>query len=545
MDGEEELLGYSKEIAKGSVWGLVGSISLKLVSFLYAILIARAASQGDVGIFYLAISIITIPSVIDDLGLPGALVRYIPYFAERNEKGKIRDLLKMGYTCIFFSSLLLFGLLFWQADNFGAIYQNSHLPFAIKILSVFLIFNNLLSMNSSFFQSSGDIRSMQSVQNTQNVFKLILSAAFFYLFGASILTLSAAFILSFLIAILASVPSVIKKFSLLPLDKSQLTNNEFIREIIPFGITLSVIGSLWSLISSADRLLLGYLTPSATAAELVAVYSIATTFAGVLSIFPASIGSIFLPLMSRLAAKNDLSKMRSMMETANRWVLLITIPVAVMFIGFSSQMLGQFYGPSYAGGGEVMAIFTLGLLISALAYVVSIAFAAIRMIKLEFKITVVVAIVNVLFNFLLIPIYGMIGSAVASVIGFLVMVVLFSYYGKKTFGFTFPYESYKLILAGFVMFFLVMLIKPLIGSASFVLPQLTDAALSSYASKILYLLLIGIVFAFASLVFVLFAILLKCFKKEDVSILKKGLIRLKMPLWVVDFSEKIFSFGTT
>ncbi len=545
MDVESDLPNYSTEMAKGSIWGLAGSIALKLISFLYAIIIARAASQNDVGIFYLCISILTIPGIFDDLGLPGSLARYIPYFQERNEKAKVRDLLKTSYFLVTVSSSIIVILLLWQAGNIGVIYHNAQLPFAIQLLSVFLILNNLLSMNTSYFQGRGDIRSLQFALNVQNVFKLILTVAFFFFFGASVLTLSAAFLLSFLIAFVSSLPEVIKKFSELPQIGEGLSKSELVKEIIPFGLTLSVIGSLWGLISSADRLLLGYLAAPTVASEIVAIYSIATTFAGVLLIFPASIGNIFLPLMSRLAAKNDYNKMRSVMETANRWVLIITIPVAVMFIGFSSQMLSEFYGVSYAKGSDVMAIFTFGLLISSFSYIISIAFAAIRMIKLEFKITIVVAAVNVLLNLIFIPMYGMVGSAMASVMGFVVMLALFSYYGKKTFGFVFPSEAFRLLLAGFFMFALILLIRPFSISLSFSLPHFLDAGLQSYISKILFLFFIGIIFVISSLFFVLVAIFLKCFKKEDVSIMKKGLVRLKLPQIIISSSEKLLSLGVS
>ncbi|MBI5046934.1 oligosaccharide flippase family protein, partial [Candidatus Micrarchaeota archaeon] len=94
----EEISEHSKEVAKGSFWSIFGSIVFKLISFLYVILLARAASQEDVGIFYLSLGIVTIVSFVSDLGLPSALIRYVPYYEGKKELGKINQLLKMSYV---------------------------------------------------------------------------------------------------------------------------------------------------------------------------------------------------------------------------------------------------------------------------------------------------------------------------------------------------------------------------------------------------------------------------------------------------------------
>ena len=70
----------SREVAKGSFWSLAGSVFFKLSSLLYVVLLARAASQDDIGTFYLALSAMSLIWVFSDLGISGALTRYVPFF---------------------------------------------------------------------------------------------------------------------------------------------------------------------------------------------------------------------------------------------------------------------------------------------------------------------------------------------------------------------------------------------------------------------------------------------------------------------------------
>ena len=53
----KEASAHSKEVAKGAFWSLAGQAGIRLVGFFYLVVLARMASQDDVGTFYLALSI--------------------------------------------------------------------------------------------------------------------------------------------------------------------------------------------------------------------------------------------------------------------------------------------------------------------------------------------------------------------------------------------------------------------------------------------------------------------------------------------------------
>ncbi|MDD5172183.1 MAG: flippase [Candidatus ainarchaeum sp.] len=543
MEGEEEIPQYSKEVARGSFWSLLGNIAFKLVSFLYVILIARAASQDDIGLFYLALSVVSIISIFSDIGLAGSLTRYIPYFEGRNEKGKIRDLLNISYIVSSIAAVVLMALLWWQADAIGEAYHNPLLAEAIRMLVSYLFLVNLLRLGTSALQGFADIRSMQYVNNMQNGFKLILTAAFFYLYGASVLTLSAAFIISHIPAVIMAIISTGRKTASFPSGGgTSISTHQLFGEIVPFGIMLNIVTLFWSMTAYADRLLLGYFIDPSLSTETVAVYSIAITMATVLMLFPGSVANIFLPVMSRLAGKNEPVHMRAILETSQRWSLLITLPMGLVMIIFASDMLGIFYGQAYAGGALTMAILTFGFLIQALSYVLLFALAALRLVKLELKLAFIVTMVNVILNALLIPIYGMEGSAMASVASCVVMTILLVHYGNKLFSFSFPAEIYKLVLAAIITFAIVFFMKPYASAVIPLLPM-DVGSLQPYINKIIYLVYLGILGAISTAIFIVFAIILKCFRNEDVLLMKKALHRAKMPPQLISVATAIASFG--
>jgi peptidoglycan biosynthesis protein MviN/MurJ (putative lipid II flippase) len=176
-----------------------------------------------------------------------------------------------------------------------------------------------------------------------------------------------------------------------------------------------------------------------------------------------------------------------------------------------------------------MAITTLGLLIRACSWMLSLALAAMRKVRLELGITLAVAVVNVALNALLIPQYGMEGSAAATLAGFALMLALLAYYSRKLFGFTFAPETYRLFLAGAIAFLLVFAIRQPLSDVQGSLPAIGDGEAGAYSSKVLYLAYLGFLIALSVGLFALAALLLKCLHGEDVSLMRKAMARAGVP----------------
>lgn len=536
-----DLSEHSKTVAKGSFWSLAGSILLKLSSFIYVIFLARFASQSDVGTFYLALSVISIITIFSDLGVSGAFLRYVPFFEGKGHRGKIRDLIGMSYKYLTLFSIIMMLLVISQADAIGVIYHNASLPYAIMVLAVYVLVGNIFRINYLYLQGTADIKGSQLYQNIQNLLKLVITVGMFYLFGSSIAAMSLAFVFSFIIALILSSPTIIRAVSALE-GEERLSHREIVNEIIPLGILIAVLQYFSLMISSADRLVLGYLTPPADAAALVAVYSFATTLAMVLMTFPGAVGNIFFPVVSKLAGKGDTAAMRAVMATSQRWSLLITLPIAVVMVVFGADMMHIFYGASYASGGSVMAIFTLGLVFSALTYTQSLALTAMRLVKIELVISGIACIVNFALLIVLIPYLGMEGAALAGFACFFTSAILFRYYGHKILGYEQPPEVYRLLLSAFAAFLVVLPLKPYAsGAITSTLTMLGGQ--SALLPKVAYLLYLGVMIIFAGLLFMLFSILFKCLKGEDVELMEQSLRKVWVPRSLIALASRIASYG--
>jgi len=540
---EDEVAKHSHEVAWGSFWGLAGTLAFKLVSFAYAIYVARAFSQENVGLFYLSLSVIALVGFWRNLGLPSAISRYVPFFEAKNQGGKILSLLKISFAANAILGVLLFVIIFLLADPIGAIYQSPGLSDGLRMLAAYVLFENLFGVSNSYLQGRRNIKASQFLSNVQNVVKLALTVVLFTFFGATLFTLSAAFILAYVVVFLISIPMVLRSMSGAPSSGGGMSTSEIMHDIIPFGITLTIVQTFWVLISSTDRALLGYFGNPATSIEVVAVYSIASQLALTIMVFPGAMGSIFLPVISRLAGKEEYGTMLKVIQTSQRWILFVTIPIALATMAFAGEMLSVFYGSSYRSGANAMSIFILGLLFSTIVYPISLALAGMRLVRLELYVAIVCAVVNVALNILLIPHFGMEGASAASAAAFLLSAWMFERYGRQYLSYRTPSGIYKLFAAGAIAFAAIMLLKPVAAALATGIPAIGEGDMALYAYKFSYLALLGVMGCIGLAIFGMVALMLRTFKREDIDLLHSAAGKARIPPKLISFAGKIALLG--
>jgi O-antigen/teichoic acid export membrane protein len=526
---------HSKEIAKGAFWNLAGSAGVKLIGFFYLVLLARMAPQEDVGTFYLALSIFGMISVLADFGLPMAFTRYTPYLISRNETDKLLTLLKISYAVVSILAILGGAIIFLSADSLSN--KNPQLAQTLRILSPYLLLSVLFNMNIGFLGGKKKMKEQSVLLTTQTIAKLFLTVAFFFFIGATILSIAAGFVLSFLAVVIISFFYVRAELAGLPASTGGTNATELMREVLPFGLALSVVTYLWAIVGYLDRIMIGYMLDPAISAATVAVYSMATSLSGLIMIFPGAIAAIFLPIISAFIGQDKKEETSNACETSLRWMIFVTFPLTLVMIAFPDSILRMFYGDSYAIGGFAMAVFSAGLFIRSISLTQSLVLAGMRMVGIELKVVAVAAFVNVLLNLFLIPSYGMNGAAVASAVAFIIATILFVYYSRKIVSFRIPPEAYKAFISGMIALALIFVIRPYLSGMLGQLPSFGEGDMALLISNIVRLLAFGLLFIIALAVYVTVLFFLKSFHSDDIEILGAALRRGKMPEnWVSGLS---------
>ena len=302
----------------------------------------------------------------------------------------------------------------------------------------------------------------------------------------------------------------------------RLGRDELLRDIAPLGLMIAVLQNFSSLLPVSDRLVLGFLADPSSALSEVAIYSVLTTLATVLFVFPSSVGGIFLPVFSRLAGKNERDRMREVIDSSLRWTLMIAVPVGITMMVLSKEILSLFYGPSYASGALALSIFSAGMIISAASHILWLALAGLRMITVELVVAAASGLLNIALAFALVPSFGMEGAAAASAAGFICSFILLLHYCGGLLSYRPGPHALRLFIPSVLTLAALLLLRPVLSP---LLPESSE----SLEGRILSLAAIGALTAVSYALFGLMAVFSGCFTEEDKGLAERALLRAGLP----------------
>lgn len=191
----------TKTIAKGSFWIMLSSICTKIISFIYSILIARYVLADDIGAFNLVLSILGILFIFTDLGLVYSLNRYVPYLYGRNEFGKLRNLVKLCYGGGGILTFIFTVGVFLLSDVIAQLFEQPTIAPLLKIMSMWLLMREIDNINRGILVGRKKIMESQILIAIQDLLKVIVTFALFYIIGFNVNALIVGLLISFLLTL--------------------------------------------------------------------------------------------------------------------------------------------------------------------------------------------------------------------------------------------------------------------------------------------------------------------------------------------------------
>ncbi len=233
-----------------------------------------------------------------------------------------------------------------------------------------------------------------------------------------------------------------------------------LRKLCAYGIPLSLTVALAVVIGSCDRFLIAWFLGEDSAG----LYSVAADFtAQTLFLLMMVIQLAMFPIAVRAFEQQGKEAAQQQMRLNAALLMAIGVPcvigIALLAPGIANCFLGRNYR---AAAGGIMPLVALGAFLAAFkAFHFDAAFQFAHRTIHQVWIVLVVAVLNVLLNFAAIPIWGINGSALASVVAYGVSITLTIAVGRRHFVLPFPgAAAVKVLAAGGAM---ALLLLPLRG----------------------------------------------------------------------------------
>lgn len=174
-----------------------------------------------------------------------------------------------------------------------------------------------------------------------------------------------------------------------------------------------------------------------------------------------------LPMVSRKSAGRELKNAKGIIDNALRIMLIFLTPMVILLSAYAHQTLDLLYGKNYLDGALPMSVLVWGVGFLTIFYVLSFAINGGGKTLISMYISLFGLAINIVLNYILIIKIGILGSAWATTIASLLIMLIMLFYIKKHFDTSFNFkESIKVFFSGALLFLLAFFIPA--GKISFI-----------------------------------------------------------------------------
>lgn len=397
-------------VARGGGITFAGKMFLTGVRVVTAVALARLLQADQLGMYSLALSAANVAVAVAILGLDAALVRYVAVLVSRKDDETLWGALQIGIgVSLVFSVItgtILFALAYPAADLLF------HRPELAPLLQLVSVIVPMLTLSEVLAGSIRGFKRMDQAALAQFVAQPLIRLALIAILAWVGLSVAEA-IITFGLADLAA-SAILFHFlnRRFPLRRPLRQARREFREIIDFSIPVWLSDMMVKFHGNFQTLILGSLNTFTG----VGIFTVASQMTTISSQFSSSMNVSAKPVVAELHEKDDMVEMGRVYRTANKWGVIVQLPVFLLMVLFPEQLLSIF-GESYTGGATALVIMALATLIIVGTGMGGIILDMAGYTKLKLVNSIVRLTVFIGLDLLLIPHWGVVGAAVAALAG--------------------------------------------------------------------------------------------------------------------------------
>jgi O-antigen/teichoic acid export membrane protein len=409
-------------------------------------ILTRIFSVGDYGILGMMTTTVFIVIAVAKLGFPAWIAQFYAEF-------KANKRLDIFQSTMFITSVggsAIIAILFYIASQFfrGNIQETkiiSLIPFVCVAIftsctSDILITFLRAEQKTKLYNLFATVRRYGSLALSILLALFVVKGLYGFYFGAMLAGIMG---LAFLIYVSK--------------EEFKISVNKFstgvLKDSIRFGLPL-VGGEMSHLILNyADRYLIQLYLGSTSLGLYIAGYNLATYVTEII-IYP--INYAITPIYMKMLVNKGEEEVRKFFTTVFSYFFVIMLPIVLGFIVVGKDVIRIFAGSKYLEAHSILPYVVIGQSIYACSLILNNGLFIKRKTYIYTPVIAVSSLVNIGLNLILIPHFGILGAAQATLISNTLYVIAITYFAFREFSFPIDYSRILLYLVvGIAMYFLV------------------------------------------------------------------------------------------
>jgi len=422
----------TNRVIKNTAWLTISEIigrSLRIVLIFYS---ARVLGAAEWGISSYLLSWAALFTIATDLGLSAIVTRELVRDHNRHAENLS--------TFLFIKTALLFIAI---SIILIAVPHISALPLSqtLMVSLAFLVFFDSLRIIPSTVNKARETMHYEAEINIFTQAAILVIGMIFLLKNPSAETLNIAYAVGSGLGTLYGFYLIRDYLSGIMSSFSR----PLVRTLLADSLPIAVLGLLGSLMLNTDIVMLGFMRT----AEEIGYYSATQKIIFTLYVLPTLIASATFPTMTRLIG--NASAFKEFFDKTLKSALMIAIPVTVGGIITAQPVIELFYGAEYIPATWPYIILLLTVPITFATSIINNALIAYNNQKYFIIYASIGLTCNVILNFMLIPLWGIRGVAIATLITQTISGIFIWQKINKLSGFTVPHGLGKTYIACGVM----------------------------------------------------------------------------------------------
>lgn len=394
-------------MAKGGGITFVGALLAYGVRFVMGIVVARSLGSDQFGLYNLALTVASIAAGMALLGLPSALVRYISLFASRRDEGGIWSILQIGLGSTTALSLLLALCMYLFATPIAEhIFHEIELSPLLRLASLMVPSLTLVDILAA---ATRGFKRMEYTAIVKNVLQPLIKFVLVVIFAITGLNTVQALTAHTLSVVLVSGTLLYFLNRMFSLRRPLRTTRRDAKAVFKFALPLHMDYLIRTFRGNVQMLLLGALNTATT----VGVFSVATQVNMIGRMFHQSIVTASMPIVSELYGREDKTQLARFYQTMTKWTFTLNLPLFITVLLFSEPILSIF-GEDFVSGALALTILAWGNLVNTGTGICGVVINMTGNTTFNLINSVMLTALTLTLNLLLIPRWGVVGAATAT-----------------------------------------------------------------------------------------------------------------------------------
>ncbi len=389
------------EVQRQSIVSFIWQIAYTFIGFLSTMYFAHAVGASVLGAYFLFVAYYSIIGMVSDGGFGGAAVKRISEGEEPDAYFSAFIMLRSLFVTIVLLALIASRSYFVDLDTEG--------------MFIWLLFALMVSLLhgavSGGIAGRGKIGIRATGEFINNISRILVQVVAVFL-GFGVAGLAGGFVCGMLVGAVIELRFFDLRFARF--------GWRHVKSLSTFSFWLFLTSGGMMVFAHADTVVIGYYLSNAD----IGVYQIVLQLATMATFATSALRSTLWPKVSRWGTIGELELIEESLSRAVTYSLILAVPVLAGGVLLGDRLLYFLYGAEFARGYTAFMLLLIVQIVNIFMFFFTSYISALDRIKDLFKVTIVAAAANIVLNIILIPMMGIEGAAVATLLTMILNAVL-------------------------------------------------------------------------------------------------------------------------